>query len=89
MTESKISPCVLCVIPCEDSLLDYFRWSKCRGARETRVILSMEYEGDPSNKFTLALALLFHQIYSSNWAHLKALSILLKWGYSSLISNKK
>ena len=40
--------------------------------------LKKDYEGDPSDKFTPALALLFHHIYSSIWAHLKALSILLK-----------
>ena len=61
---------------------------KCRAKFSLKVTV-VNNEGDPSDKFILALALLFHQIYSSNWAHLKAPSILLKWGYSSLISNKK
>ena len=45
------------------------------------------YEGDPTDKFTQALALLLHQIYSSNWANLEALHIPFKWGYDTLISN--
>ena len=47
------------------------------------------YEGDPTDKFTLALALLIHQIYPSYWDHMKALGNLLKWGYGSLDSTKK
>ena len=47
------------------------------------------YEGDPTEKFTQALALLFHQMYSSNWAHLKAQNIPFKWGYDTLISNNR
>ena len=45
------------------------------------------YEGDPTDKFTQALALLLHQIYSSNWANLDALHIPFKCGYDTLISN--
>ena len=48
--------------------------------------LSLGIEGDPSDKFTQALALLLHQIYSS-WANLEALHIPFKWGYDTLISN--
>ena len=38
------------------------------------------YEGDPSDKFTPVLALLFDHIYSSYLRHMKALSILFIWG---------
>ena len=40
-------------------------------------------------KFPHALALSFHQIYSSNWGHRKALGILFKWVYGNMISNKR
>ena len=48
-----------------------------------------KYQGDPTEKFTQALALLLHQIYSSYWGHMKALGILFQWGYGSLDSTKK
>ena len=47
------------------------------------------YEGDPTEKFIQALALLIRQMYSSNWAYLKALNIPFKWGYDTLISNNR
>ena len=47
------------------------------------------YEGISIEKFPQALALLLHKIYSSYWGHMKALGILLKWGYGSLDSSKK
>ena len=47
------------------------------------------YEGFPTYKFPQALALLFEKIFSSIWVHMKALGILFKWGYGSLISEKK
>ena len=48
-----------------------------------------EYEGIFIEKFPQPLALSFHQIYSSKWGHLKALCILFKWVYGSMISNKR
>ena len=51
--------------------------------------ISLEYEAWFSIKFPQALALLWHQIYSSNWDHMKGLNLLFKWGYSSLISNQE
>ena len=47
------------------------------------------YVGISIKKFPHALALSFHQIYSSNWGHLMGLDILLKWWYGSLISTNK
>ena len=47
------------------------------------------YKGISIEKFPHALALLLHKIYSSYWGHMKALGILLNWGYGSLDSTKK
>ena len=47
------------------------------------------YKGESIDKFPRALALLSHQIYSSHWGQLKAISILFEWGYDTLISNKR
>ena len=47
------------------------------------------YEGKSNEKFPQVLALLLHKIFSSYWGHMKALGILLKWGYGSLDSRKK
>ena len=51
--------------------------------------LSLGIEGDPSDKFTQALALLLHQIYSSYWGQMKDLDILFELGYGSLDSTKE
>ena len=45
------------------------------------------YEGGSIERFPRALAPLSHQIYSSHWGQLKAISILFEWGYDTLISN--
>ena len=47
-----------------------------------------KYQGDPTEKFTQALALLLHQIYASYWGHMKALGIFFQWRYGSLNSSK-
>ena len=36
-----------------------------------------------------SVALLLRKRYFSYWGHMNALSILLKWGYGNLDSNKK
>ena len=46
-------------------------------------------EACTSDKFTPALSLLFHQIYAICWGHMKVLGILFKWGYDTLISNRR
>ena len=61
---------------------------KCRAKFSLKVTV-VNNEGDPSDKFTKALARLFDHMYSSHWAHLKALHIPFKWGYDTLISNNR
>ena len=49
----------------------------------------MVYEGQFSIKYKTKFLALSYQQYSSNEVHMKALGILLKWGYGSLDSTKK
>ena len=53
------------------------------------ITFTLQYEGGSIEKFPRALALLSHQMYSSHWGQLKAISIPFGWGFDTLISNKR
>ena len=49
----------------------------------------MNYEGGFSRTYNHAIAGLFHQKYSSNWAHMKALNMLFQMRYGSPVCYEK
>ena len=71
-----------------------WNWGNCRGKCWKRgssacVCMWLTYEGWFFERYNQAITGLFPQKYSSNWGHMKALNMLIKMRYGSLLSSWK